>query len=289
MSPRVSAVMAMQDNAATVAAAVRSIQAQTLADWELILIDDGSRDGGCDVVLGLNEQRLTLVRDGQRLGLPTRLNQAVALARGEFIARMDADDVSFPHRFARQAEFLTRDATLDLVGCDALVFAGDAVMGRMTAGRTHAEIVARPHAGFPLPHPTWFGRAAWFRSNRYDERMSKAQDQGLLLRSHAHSRFGAIPDILVGYRQDRLNLAKMLRGRRLFAGALMHHARDSGHYGLALKGIALHAAKALGDAVALSSGLGGVAQRRRLAPVPPSIEADWIRLRNALKAAPCAA
>lgn len=287
-SPRVSVIMAMQDNAATVASAVRSIQAQTLADWELILIDDGSRDDGPDIVAALNEPRLTLTRDGRRLGLPARLNQAVALARGEFIARMDADDVSFPQRFARQAELMVRDAGLDLVACDALVFAGDAMVGRMGAGRSHDEIVARPHAGFPLPHPTWFGRAGWFRRNRYDERMTKAQDQELLLRTYRRSRFGAVPEILLGYRQDRLNLPKMLRGRRLYAGALWRNAGDSGDYGLAVRGTVSHGAKAVADIVAAFSGLSNVAQRRRLTPVPSAIEADWIRLRNDMKALSCA-
>lgn len=280
--------MAMQDGAATIAAAIRSIQAQTLADWELILVDDGSRDNGPDIARALGEPRLTLLRDGRRLGLPARLNQAIAQAQGEFVARMDADDICFPRRFARQVEMLERDATLDLVGCDALVFSGVAIVGRMSAGRDHAAIVARPYAGFPLPHPTWFGRAAWFRSNRYDERMIKAQDQDLLLRTCTRSRFGAVPEVLVGYRQDRLDLSKMLRGRRLFAGALWRRARDDGDYVSAIRGIASHAAKGVVDAASMLASLGDVAQRRRLVEVAPDLAAEWLQLSRDLKITPCA-
>lgn len=279
--PRVSVIMAMRNNARTIAAAIRSVQAQTLPDWELILIDDGSRDEGADIAASFGEKRLRLLRDGQQRGLPARLNQAVALARAPFIARMDADDICFPERLSHQASKLD-SAGLDLVGCDALVFAGDDVIGRLNAGRGHDDIVAKPHNGFPLPHPTWFGRAAWFRANPYDERMIKAQDQELLLRTYRRSRFGAVPEVLVGYRQDRLVLGKMLTGRRLFAGALWRHARANGEYVFAAKGMFGHGFKAFVDAASIAAQLGGEAQRRRLSNVPQSVVDEWTQLRTRL-------
>jgi glycosyltransferase involved in cell wall biosynthesis len=290
--PLVSVVMAVQDNASTIVAAVRSIQAQTLQDWELVLIDDGSRDGSADLVQALGESRLRLISDDARRGLPVRLNQAVALARGQFIARMDADDMCFPERFTRQADYLRQHPQLDLIGCDALVFTDDKIVGLMQAGRDHAAITARPHSGFALPHPTWFGRAGWFHSNRYDERMVKAQDQDLLLRSYRGSCFGSVPEVLVAYRQDRLNLRKMLRGRALFAGALWRQARVCGDYAGAAKGIAAHGMKAGFDTVSMLAGLGDIAQRRRLVPVSPAVADEWTRLQAQLvqmKDAPCAA
>jgi glycosyltransferase involved in cell wall biosynthesis len=279
--PRVSVIMAMRNNARTIAVAIRSIQAQTLSDWELILIDDGSRDDGVDIAASFGEKRLRLLRDGQQRGLPARLNQAVALARGQYIARMDADDVCFPERLSHQVSKL-ESAGLDLVGCDALVFAGDEVIGRLNAGRSHDDIVAKPHNGFPLPHPTWFGRAAWFRANPYDERMMKAQDQDLLLRTYRGSRFGAVPEVLVAYRQDRLVLRKMLTGRRLFAGALWRHARANGEYAFAARGVLGHGFKALVDAASIAAQLGGEAQRRRLSNVPQSVVDEWTQLRMRL-------
>jgi glycosyltransferase involved in cell wall biosynthesis len=290
--PLVSVVMAMQDNASTIVTAIRSIQAQTLRDWELILVEDGSRDGSADLVQGLGEPRLRLLRDDTRRGLPVRLNQAVALARGTFIARMDADDICFPQRFARQEDYLQQNPQLDLIGCDALVFTDDKIVGLMQAGRDHVAITARPHNGFALPHPTWFGRAGWFKSNPYDERMVKAQDQDLLLRSYGGSRFGAVPEVLVGYRQDRLNLRKMSRGRALFAGALWRQARADGDYAGAAKGIAAHGMKAALDTVSMLAGLRDIAQRRRLAPVPQAVAEEWTRLQAQLaemKDASCAA
>lgn len=274
--------MAMQDAAATLPAAIRSVQHQTVTDWELILIDDGSRDDSAKIAASFNEPRVRLVVDPARRGLAARLNQGVGLARGRFIARMDADDVCFPERFARQAALLEQNSALDLVGCRALVFSGAEALGVMGVGADHAAITARPFDLYPLPHPTWFARADWFRGNPYAERMIKAQDQELLLRTHRRSRFGATQDILLGYRQDRLSLAKSLKGRRLFAAAAIRDARAHGDYAAALSGVARHGIKAAVDVVAVGLGLQALRQRGRLAPIPAATLNEWSHLAGQL-------
>ena len=105
----VSIIMSMRNSGATVGAAVRSVLRQTLPDWELIVIDDGSSDQSGAIVEGFHDERIRLVRESSSAGLAARLNQAVALAKGEFIARMDADDVCFPERLARQVARLRED------------------------------------------------------------------------------------------------------------------------------------------------------------------------------------
>jgi glycosyltransferase involved in cell wall biosynthesis len=274
--------MSMQDSAATLVPAIRSIQRQALTDWELILLDDGSRDNSSEIAMSFQEPRLRLVCDQRRLGLAARLNQGVELARGRYIARMDADDVCFPERLARQAALLEQDPALDLVGCRALVFSGSRALGIMDVGSDHAAITARPFDLYPLPHPTWFGRAAWFRANSYDERMTKAQDQELLLRTHRRSRFGATRDVLLGYRQDRLSLAKSLTGRRLFAAAAMRDARVHGEYAGALSGVLRHGVKAAVDVATVGLGLQAMRQRGRLQPVPDETLQAWTQLAGEL-------
>ena len=88
--PAVSVIMSILEGAATIDAAVKSVVCQTFTDWELILIDDGSRDGGADRVAKFNDSRIRIVRHHERKGLACRLNEAVRLARGDIIARMDA-------------------------------------------------------------------------------------------------------------------------------------------------------------------------------------------------------
>ena len=281
--PLVSVIMSMRNSAATVAAAVRSIQSQTLQDWELIVVDDGSTDDSFAVVAAFDDHRIKLIREEASAGLATRLNQAVDLSRGEFIARMDADDLCFPDRLARQVACLKQQPQIDLLACGAVVFAGDArLLGELPVGLTHEGITARPFRGFPLPHPTWCGRAHWFRSNPYDPQLRKTQDQDLLLRTYRHSCFAALDEVLVGYRQDTLDLGKLLLGRRIFIGSAWRQARRSGEFLRALDGTAVHAIKGVVDVVTVGLGVAPFFQKRRLRPVRPLVTRQWLDLQMAL-------
>jgi glycosyltransferase involved in cell wall biosynthesis len=280
--PVVSVIMSMRDSASTVEAAVRSVLRQTLADWELIVIDNGSSDQSGAIVAGFNDPRIRLVREATTSILAVRLNQAVALSRGEFIARMDADDICFPERLARQVARLREDPELDLIGCSAVVFtsAGELV-GELPVGRTNQEIAARPFAGFPLPHPTWCGRTSWFRNNPYAD-INYAEDQDLLLRSFRHTRLGAVDAVLLAYRQDQLALKKLLPGRLTYMGALWRHGRATREVLPVIAGMTNHVVKAVVDIATVGFGLNRMMQQQRLRPVSPVIAAQWCELQRDL-------
>jgi len=268
--------MSVLNGASTVGAAVRSIQLQTLQNWELIVIDNGSADESGSVVSGFNDARIRLIREEPSAGLAVRLNQGVALSRGEFIARMDADDVCFPDRLERQVARLQQDPQLDLIGCGAVVFTnGGELIGKLPLRLTHEEIIAQPSRGFPLPHPTWCGRAVWFRNNPYDPRSAAAEDQDLLLRTHRTSKFGSLETVFLGYRQDQLDLRKLLPGRRAYVGSLWRYARQSGQFLYPIQGIAMHALKGTADIATICLGMNRLAQRYRLEPVSPSTRRQW--------------
>jgi hypothetical protein len=196
---------------------------------------------------------------------------------------MDADDICFPDRLARQVARLRQDTAIDCLGCAAVVFAGESrLVGLLPTALTHEDIVARPLRGFPLPHPTWCGRAEWFRDNPYDPRLMKTQDQELLLRAFHRSRFAALADVLVGYRQDGLDLKKMLRGRRVFVGALWRQACRAGKPLSGAVAIIVQVLKGTADIVTIGLGLGGWAQRSRLNPVPRAVQQQWRELQDLL-------
>jgi glycosyltransferase involved in cell wall biosynthesis len=141
--------------------AIRSIIWQTLTDWELILIDDGSRDDSAARAAKFGDPRIRIIRHDESRGLACRLNEAVRLARGEFIARMDADDICYPQRLAAQVALLRSDSSLDVVTCKALVFRGEGdPVGIFPGAIDHVGITSRPLSGFRFPHPAWCGRAA---------------------------------------------------------------------------------------------------------------------------------
>jgi len=110
----------------------------------------------------------------------------------------------------------------------------------------------------------------------------KTQDQDLLLRVFAQSRFAALADVLVGYRQDGLDLRKMLQGRRVFIGSLWQHLQRLGKPLPVMWGIAAQLLKAAADIVTIGLGLGRWAQRGRLKPVPPAVAQQWLQLQRRL-------
>ena len=275
--PIVSVIMSMRDMAATVEAAVRSIICQTLTGWELILIDDGSRDDSAVRAAAFGDPRIRIIRHERSKGLACRINEAVRFARGEFIARMDADDVSYPERLAVQVNLLRSDPTIDLLGSNILLFRRQGeVFGFIPVPTTHEQIVAHPYFGFVFPHVTWCGRAAWFRKNPYDERLWRAEDGDLLLRTAATSRFAATDRILVGVRRERISLSKRLRGTLYYSFATSLHAWKTRNRRHAATAIKARLAALAADAVAIGRGRGEWVLTRGLPPLSnPEELARW--------------
>ena len=193
MAPVVTVGIPFYNARQTLADAVRSIFAQTFADWELILVDDGSTDGGLDVARSVNDSRVRVVSDGSNLGLSARLNQIVRLARGVYHARMDADDLAHPGRLEAQLGFLRCRPEVDVVGTGMLILdeAGRPVGKRLPPMDITAQTVLRRGA---FAHATIMGKVDWFRGNPYDSSFDGCEDRELWLRSFAHSRFANLPD-----------------------------------------------------------------------------------------------
>ena len=153
--PLVSVVMSFHNARDTLTRAIRSLLWQTYPHWELILLDDGSSDNSAQTLKSLEDPRIHLRSDSVCRGLPVRLNQGISLAKGDYIARMDADDVAFPERCARQVAYLQNHPEVDLLATAALlVNANDQPIGLLATGLSHAAICRRPWHGFPMPHPT---------------------------------------------------------------------------------------------------------------------------------------
>lgn len=219
--PEVSVLLPVRDGARTLALAMLSVLEQSFSDFELLLLDDGSDDASPDIALGFGDPRVRLLRDGMKRGLAVRLNQGIDAATGRYIARMDADDVCFPDRFARQVERLNAESSLDLVACRALDFddSGSAT-GLRPCRLSHEALCARPWNGFYLVHPSWMGRADWFRCYRYQTpEVMRAEDQELLLRAYPDSRFAVLDEILLGYRMGPIALRNILSQRRCLLAA----------------------------------------------------------------------
>lgn len=197
-APAVTVLMAVRNGAAVLPAAIRSIQAQTYRDLELLVIDDGSTDDTASVLRGVQDARVKIIR-GPAVGLTKALNSGLTLARGRYVARMDADDVSHPERLARQITFL--DSVPDVALCGT--------WARVVNERGHPLGLARPPVGDAeiraqllwdnaFFHSSWMVRTATIRGlGGYDEAIERAQDYDLAWRISRIARCANLPSPLL--------------------------------------------------------------------------------------------
>lgn len=210
--------------------AVRSVFAQTHQDWELILLNDGSKDGSLEIARSIDDARVRVYSDTRNKGLAARLNELAHLARYEFLARMDADDLMSRHRLERQLRLLMSDSRADLVatGLYSLRADGEPV-GVRGVPNDHQIVPYRLLTGNSgILHASVLGRRQWFLRNPYDESLPRSQDMNLWVRAFAKGdlqvRF--IPAPLYFYREDgNVTREKLLMSYRVARRTIL---RDAG-------------------------------------------------------------
>lgn len=232
LQPLITIALPIYNAEKTLACAVSSIISQSFEDWELLLLDDGSTDSSLALAQGfLNDPRILVISDKTNLGISARLNQALDMARGRYFCRMDADDISFPGRIEKQFLYLEQHPQIDLCASSVVVFKNDgSLSGVVTVAQHHSQISRRAWNGFHFPHPTWFGKTAWFRLWRYSISASGAEDQLLLYRSFRQSCFAGIPEVLLAYREDSRSLRKMFSRRLVFWRVIATSAAKGNHF-----------------------------------------------------------
>ena len=130
--PTVTVLMPTFNAAAYVAQAVDSILAQTYADFEFIVVEDASTDGTLGILGSYDDDRLMIIRNSQNMGVARALNCGLSQARGQYVARMDADDRCSPDRFAKQVEYLEQHDDVAVLGTWAACIDGS---GRASGGQ----------------------------------------------------------------------------------------------------------------------------------------------------------
>ena len=280
--PVISIAMPVLNCESTVEMAVRSILNQTFCGWELIIIDDGSTDGTLKKLSSFRDSRIAVYQDGQNKGLPVRLNEALGKASGKYFARMDGDDVSYPRRLELQLGYLQSHDEIDLLGGGVLVFGkwGRAI-GKRVPPREHSDICSRPYSGFPMVHPTFFGRTEWFRLWMFKPDAGGACDQDLLIRSFGQSRLANVPEILLGYREENVSLRKCTAYRSSFNRSLISYYWNTNRVTL-LVALALVVIKSVIDMVAVVTGLQYRILRHRACPASGKEIANWKEVWNSV-------
>ncbi len=204
MRPLVSVLLPFRDPGGFLPAALECVLRQTMRDFEVIAVDDGSRDGSAEWVERVGDPRVLLVRSGGR-GLVGALNLGIEIARGIYLARMDADDLCAPDRIERQVAFLERSPSHVLVGTRfAAIDTEDRLLYELPVPCGDAEIRAGLLAGNRFQHGSVVMRAGAVRAaGGYRAAMRLVEDYDLWTRLAERGRLANLPLLLYWWRVHR--------------------------------------------------------------------------------------
>jgi hypothetical protein len=201
--PRVSVVLPVYNAERFVGEAIDSILGQTLADFELIVIDDGSTDDTPRILADRvsRDPRIRLIARENR-GLTPTLNEGLEGARGPFVAIMNADDIALPERLERQVAFLDTHPAVAAVGSQTRLMLADGTPGpSVSLPQTPADVRRFLPKASPLAHPAvMFRRAAVVEVRGYRPQIEPAEDYDLWLRLADRHELANLPNVLLHYR-----------------------------------------------------------------------------------------
>lgn len=227
--PRVTALMSVFNSEVFVGQAIESILSQTFDDIEFIIIDDGSIDGSLEIIRGYDDSRIRVVENGANIGLTRSLNLGLEMASGEYIARMDADDVSLPERLEKQVRFLDANPDVGVVGTAVQVIdENDRVL----------DLIRFPGKGGvmrwllfflnPLVHPSVMMRKdALVEVGGYNPGMICSQDYELWWRVVGSARLANLPEVLLQLRRHSDSVTSIKGDQQVENGIRISHNKMS--------------------------------------------------------------
>lgn len=206
--PLVSVLMPVYNGEKYLVEAVQSILNQSITDFELLLINDGSTDGTDDIVNTFTDKRIVKINNIQNRGLIFSLNRGISLAQGKYIARMDADDISMPSRLEKQISFLELHHEIGF--CGTWAFKIDGKGGKIGVIRKVTDYRALKISllfSSPYLHPSMVIRTELLKHNHYNEAYKHIEDFELWIRLSKISKGANLPLYLLHYRWHGNNIS----------------------------------------------------------------------------------
>lgn len=205
--PKISVILPVYNTEKFINEAVQSILDQTFTDFELLILNDASTDNTLSVLNQFTDPRIRIISNEQNLKVVKTLNKGLDLAKGEFIARMDADDISHPQRFEKQLNYFKSHPDVDFCGTWVQNFGSEDLI--MRAAFTHDNIKARLLFLNPIFHPSIMFKKEGFTKHdlRFDESFTNAEDYGLWAKAIDLIKFANVPEVLLKYRIHAENVS----------------------------------------------------------------------------------
>ena len=210
-NPAISIVLSVYNAEKYIGEAIASILSQTFSDFEFILIDDGSTDNTLGIIKSFSDPRIRVIKNEKNLGMAKSWNIGLIEASGEFVARMDGDDIAHKERLQKQHDFFAKHPDIDVCGTFARTFGAEE---RILEYRTSDEEIKAGLVWKPtLLHPSVMLRMKKIREYKllYDELLSPAEDWLFWLKIKPYVRFEILPDVLLFYRMGQQNITYKLK------------------------------------------------------------------------------
>lgn len=195
--PRISVILPVYNCEKYINETIQSVIDQTFQDFELLIIDDCSTDSTVAIIKSFNDHRIQLIRKEKNTGYTNSLNYAVSIAKGEYVARMDGDDICLPKRFEKQVAFLDQNPNVILCGTSIQIIGKNKISHYPSL---HDEIMVKLCFGNSFFHPSVMGRVNIFKENPYDINFEPAEDYDLWTRLVFKGQLANLNEILLMYR-----------------------------------------------------------------------------------------
>ena len=201
--PKISIIMPLYNSVDYLKEAIESIIQQTYTDWEFIIINEfGSEDGSREVVESYAkiDHRIKLIQNTARLRIAASMNAGIEVATGEYIARMDADDISLPDRFAKQVQFLDEHPEIVMCGVKVEIFGSNAFEWKLETDTDRLTTNILFYS--PSVHPTVMIRKSFLDQYgiRYNKDYRASEDYDIFARICEHGKIANIDEVLFRYR-----------------------------------------------------------------------------------------
>lgn len=208
-TPLVSVVMPVYNGALYVGEAVESILNQSYSNFEFLIFNDGSTDQTCTILASFSDPRIKIFNFENNQGYVDHLNQGILLAKGKYIARMDADDISLPTRLEEQVKFFEENPDYGVLGTSAKSLGKSTAM--IIRPREHQEILTHLLFYTTIIHPSVMYRAALLRKHQiyYSKKHELTEDYEIFLKLSKLTKLANLPGILMRYRIHSMNISKL--------------------------------------------------------------------------------
>ena len=208
-SPLITVLMAVYNGEKYLREAIESILTQSYTDFEFLIINDGSSDRTEEIIVSYNDERIRYIKNDKNLKLIASLNKGLDLAKGEYIARMDADDISLPNRLEKQVKFMENNPEVGLLGtCVRTIGLEDNFDIKYMEG--HDQIRLKLLFDNYITHPTVMLRSEILKKNnlKYPD-LLHTEDYALWVLLSNYAKIEILPEILLHYRCHGNNISEL--------------------------------------------------------------------------------